>query len=226
MHNCKTTRSSLIDLVLGEPPAGVLRSGERTLLLDELAGCSDCRAEYAALRRTLGIVDQAAQGAVPVESFWPGYHSRLSRQLKNAAVTGLPAQRTSAVWLTKIREIAGASVRIPMPVAALLLLFFGGLLFLAVHSGQVKQTTTSAKVVETKTIEVPVIREKVVTRVVYLASNRRSAPHLPSRAENLSAAAARSAKASADSVAGNLSGFKPTDQVKLTIIKGSYHDDK
>jgi hypothetical protein len=71
----------------------------------------------------------------------------------------------------------------------------------------------------TKTVEVPVIHEKTVTQVVYRGRDRREVA---------------SRKASADLMVQrqnerapvSLSGFTPTNEVKLTIIKGSYQDEK
>src|ERR1700730_17338674 len=135
MHNCKTTRSSLIDLALDElqastnPPASTGGSYKSARLLAELEECSACRAEYASLRRTLGVVVQSTRSAAPAESFWSGYHSRLSQRIKSPAETEqiadvfqprLPAR----LWST-LKKIAGTSVRIPVRAVAVLPLFFG-----------------------------------------------------------------------------------------------------
>jgi hypothetical protein len=63
------------------------------------------------------------------------------------------------------------------------------------------------------------VRERVVTRVVYRERDRRQ----PSRA-NINAIAARSNEPAETPI--SLVGFKPTNEVKLTIIKGSYRDEK
>ena len=233
MHNCKTTRRSLIDLALDETQASA-RSVESVRLLAELKKCGACREEYASLRRTFSVVDQATQSAAPAESFWPGYHSRLSQRLKNAAQTDSHAlrvqPRTPARMWSTLTRIAGASVRIPVPVAAVLFLFFGLSMFLVLQArGQAKQKPLPpATAVETRTIEVPVIKEKIVTRTVYVAKNRRLSPAQsePNRTWSSSGATAGLPKEPANNTAVNLSGFRPTDQVKLTIIKGSYHDEK
>ena len=95
--------------------------------------------------------------------------------------------------------------------------------------GRAKQKPLSpVTAVETRTIEVPVIKETVVTRVVYVAKNRRLNPAQPEpgRTRSLSGATARLPNEAANKTAVDLAGFRPTDQVKLTIMKGSYHDQK
>src|SRR6266436_5055878 len=110
MHNCKTTRGRLIDLALDESRVGD-HTSEDARLLAELSACGACGAEYASLRRTLGAVDQASRSAAPAESFWSGYHSRLTRRLKNAAATDAPVlqfrPRVSARAWSILKEIAG-----------------------------------------------------------------------------------------------------------------------
>ena len=74
MHNCKANREALIALALNLP--------DRTQSLPaELETCATCREEYAALRNTLRITDQAEQSALPADNFWPGYHARLRQRL-------------------------------------------------------------------------------------------------------------------------------------------------
>jgi hypothetical protein len=237
MHNCKTTRRSLVDLALEES-----RESSRPLTTaagrDESAGpraelsvCSACRAEYASLRRTLSTVHQATEAASPAESFWPGYHSRLTARLKNAATDttrhALPARSSFHLW-SILKTITGASVRIPVPVAAIILLLFGLSMFLLrQRSGPATpEPRQTAIAVETRTVEVPVFKEKVVTRVVYVARNPTSTPAQPGNTLTASSATAPTPQESAGKSVFNLADFKPPEQVKLTIIKGSYHDEK
>ena len=228
MHNCKTTKRNLMDLALAETRA---RSAESERLAEELAGCGECQAEYASLRRTLEVVAQAAQTATPGEIFWPGYHSRLASRLKNAASTNLtalpvPFRSSNRQW-SVARKLFGASVRIPLPVAAVLVLSIGlSLVLLIKVRGQSKQESPAPAIAAVKTIEVPIIRERVVTRVVYVASSRRVGPAQSERTGKRGSLGERLTEESANRRAANLSGFRPTDQVKLTIIKGSYRDEK
>ena len=105
----------------------------------------------------------------------------------------------------------------PIPLAAALLVFLGGSFVFALNSR--RPLSPPPPIVVTKTVEVPVpqekIREKVVTRVVYRERDRRQ----PSRAKANAIAARRNEPAETPI---SLVGFKPTNEVKLTIIKGSY----
>jgi hypothetical protein len=236
MHNCKTTQSELIDLVLAEvqtaanPLEMASDQGKLERLRTALGICSDCRAEYASLRRTLSTFEQTVRAAVPGAAFWPGYHSRLAARLTNAAATNLtPRERPSLQVWSLLKAFSRASVRIPVPVAAVILLLFGISTFVLLMARGSKQPEPSspAVTVVTKTIEVPLVKEKVVTRVVYVTRNRKQSPAQAggNNTLNSSATTARLAPEPANTVF-NLADFKPTDHVKLTIIKGSYHDEK
>ena len=136
------------------------------------------------------------------------------------------------------RKLATTSVRVPVPVVALALMLLFGVTVLALRSHGPLEAEEPAKStqsnqlasVETRMVQVPVIQEKVVTRVVYVekkTSESRGASHQLDR-EELNAAN-RFAGGGSDAsrqMAMSLSGFKPTDQVKLTIIKGTYQDEK
>ena len=86
---------------------------------------------------------------------------------------------------------------------------------------------TNATII-TKTVTVPVPQEKIVTRVVYVERNRNRSRN--SRIDlNVSEPRNNVAKSEAetpDSGAISLIGFKPTEQVKLKIMKGSYRDER
>jgi hypothetical protein len=84
--------------------------------------------------------------------------------------------------------------------------------------------------IETRIVEVPVIHEKVVTRVVYVEKegnrSRGGANQMNREALNVTNRLASAGPDAAGKTAMSLMGFKPTDQVKLTVIKGSYQDEK
>ena len=146
---------------------------------------------------------------------------------------------TQTVSLASIaRKLALSSVQVPVPLALALMFIFGITVFaLRGHSpsGPVNVTPSNqlAKV-ETKTVQVPVpvpvIQERVVTRVVYLEKRvrrSRGAANQPDRVDlNAPNSIARVGSDASGKTAMSLVGFKPTDQVRLTIIKGSYHDEK
>lgn len=230
MHNCKLTRRDFIDLALDEMP-----EPKATELLVELNNCETCQVEFATLRTTLHVSSQALRSALPAEEFWPGYHSRLhSKLLTNEAQqtnTGthnlsFPVSLSSQLWLT-LSRMATTSLRVPVPVALGLLLLLG-VSFLALRSrGQVNVTPlTPVALVETKTVEVPVIQEKVITRVVYVDKKGDKSRQKAKGSDRKEIPTAVTGSDPAATTAMSLAGFKPTDEVKLTVIKGSYKDEK
>src|SRR5437899_932472 len=77
MHDCVKTREMLVDLVCDElgPEAG-----RRALL--ELEDCPDCLAQYQSMTEALRVFDQVTETAMPKESYWPGYETRLRERLR------------------------------------------------------------------------------------------------------------------------------------------------
>ena len=235
MHNCKLTRSSFIDLALGE-----IEPARATQLQAELNDCPGCHEEYESLRSTLHVSNQALRSAVPGEEFWPGYRTRL-----HAKLLASPAQQvgsagafpsalatkslSSQVWST-LKTLATTSVRVPVPAALALLLVFGVFFFVLRGREQVNVTpSTPVALVNTRTVQVPVIQEKVVTRVVYVEKKGRRSAGGASQSDRTGIPAAPDSVAvtgSNPATALSLVGFEPTNEVKLTVIKGSYKDEK
>ena len=238
MHNCKSTKHSFIDLALGE-----IEPARARQLQAELKDCPACHEEYESLRSTLHVSNQALRSAVPGEEFWPGYRTRLHGKLLASPAQPVestgersPALATvslsSQMWLA-LKTLATTSVRVPVPAALALLFVLGVFFFVLRARAQVNVTplTPVALVgteVKTETREVPVIQEKVVTRVVYVEkksrrpvsadqSDRTAIPNAPSTV---------AVSGSNPATALSLVGFKPTNEVKLTVIKGSYKDEK
>ena len=209
MHDCKATRERLNEL------AG---SCEDAQLLKELRQCEACNGEYALLRNTLRLADQAVRAAAPADDFWPAYHARLRQSLENVSkVDGpsKPAERSRGQ--ASFLAFFTASVRIPVPIAAILLLVLGATVVFGLRSR--RSPVTASPIIVTKTVEVPVIHEKTVTQVVYRKRDRRE---VASRNANDNPMVPRQNEATLVS----LSGFTPTNEVKVTIIKGSYQDEK
>jgi anti-sigma factor RsiW len=223
MHNCKLTRRNLIDLVLDELPA--TRSAQ---LLSDLNECESCQLEYAALRSTLHVSNQALRSALPAEEFWSGYRSRLQSKLLTSGsqpiADAVQAPLSSQLWLA-LRTMFTTSVRVPLPAALGLMLLFGASFFLLRARAQVDASPAAPGVlVETKRVEVPVIQEKVVTRVVYFA--RKGDRSRTNRSDKTDVPTVGPGADASDKTALSLVGFEPTDEVKLTVIRGSYKDEK
>src|SRR5437762_7881255 len=209
MHDCKATRERLNELVGG---------GEDAQLLKELRQCEACNAEYTSLRSTLRLTDQAIRDAAPADDFWPAYHARLRRSLENVSKVDEPFQQAERSGVpASLLAFFTASVRVPVPIAAILLLILGATVVFGLRSRRSPGTVTP--IIVTKTVEVPVIHEKTVTQVVYRQRERRE---LAYRNGNDNLIAPRPNEPTLVS----LSGFTPTNEVKVTIIKGSYQDEK
>jgi hypothetical protein len=206
MHDCKATRERLNEL------AG---SGEDAQLLNELRQCEACNGEYLSLRSALRLADQAIRAAAPPDDFWPAYHARLRQSLERLDAPPRPAKRSGV--LASLLAFFTASVRVPVPIAAILLLVLGATIVFALRSR--RSPVTGPALIVTKTVEVPVIHEKTVTQVVYRDRNR---PEIASQRANANLMVQRQN----ERAPASLSGFTPTNEVKLTIIKGSYQDEK
>jgi len=226
MHNCKSSRSSFVELAGDELPAAKSRQLRR-----ELNDCALCREEYEVLRSTVHVSGQALRLGLPAEPSWPAYRERLRSRLVSSTENG--AGHFSATAFTSrvigtLATLASISVRVPVP-AALALMILLGVAFVGLHShGQKNAAATTPSVsVETRTVQVPVIQEKLVTRVVYVDRTRKRGVGQSER--TAASTAANNVARALPSVSGqtplSLVDFKPTDQVKLTITRSSYKDE-
>jgi hypothetical protein len=225
MHNCKLTRRDFVDLALDEIPAARAKQ-----LLAELNDCAACQVEYAALQSALHVSNRALRSSLPDEDFWRGYHSRLQSKLVAGEMERIeevvPGPFSSQAWLT-LRAIFTTSVRVPVPAALALMLLIGASFFLVRARTQVNAGPSgTVALVETRTIEVPVIQEKVVTRVVYVEKKNDRSKGRVNGSGRKEFPAALTGSDPAAKTAMSLAGFKPTDEVKLTVIKGSDKDQK
>ena len=224
MHNCKATRRVLVEATLNRGP-----SDQNQALAIELEQCAACREEYVSMRNTLRVTDQAIQFALPAESFWPEYEARLRRRLERDAQTFKHASplRASKSWLW-LRKLAKTSVPVPVPLASALSVFIILSIFFTIHAQRSSNAVPAVAPpsVVTKTVEVPVVREKTVTRVVYrrVPGDLRALSSQPSPATSKTIIDQR--KEFRVPAAAGLAGFKPANEAKLTIIKGSYRDEK
>ena len=214
MHNCKDVKKNLVEMAL----PGWIPSP------DELADCPQCREELASMRLTSQIADAAMHLTQPGEKFWTGYHLRLRQRLTNESSLPESAQRRSglATWL---REFATLSISVPAPLALATFALVAFSVFFAWHS-LAKSSAASAQVPPTlvdRIVEVPVIQERQITRVVY--RDRRSVAPQNGLSYATQLAAARKRDTQATLITESLDGFKPVNEARLTLISGS-RDEK
>ena len=211
MHNGKETKARLTELALDE-----------AVLPAELGQCDDCRAEFETLNATLRATARLCETVVPPEDYWIGYHARLREKLSRAKAQGWKERRKEefAPLFAPLRlcvRFFKTSVPVPVPlgIAVIILLSILGL-FAMRKSAAPPQSPIVVQV----PVEVPVIQEKTVTQVVYRDRRRTLKPSKRARI------APTSENTFARSQPVNLNGFKPTDEVKLTVIKGGVPNEK
>jgi hypothetical protein len=217
MHNCKATRNKLVDLAL--------KRTDQSQVPAEFAQCAACREEFASLRNALRSTEVTMWLAEPADNFWPGYHERLRARLENNnQASNYLAPVAASGFGPWLRKLATASIPVPVPVALALLAFIGSSFFFIVYARQSSSATSSLTPpsVITRTVEVPVPQEKLVTRVVY--RNIRQAQREPAAPERVDEAVDNQQLDSKP--VRSLEGFKPANEAKLTIIKGSEQDEK
>jgi len=151
----------------------------------------------------LRMVTRLSETVAPPESYWDGYHARLREKISHAA-----AQRRDvnpAPFFAPLRRYVRLTVPVPVP------LVFASLLAVAAFAvftfrGVRPTPPPQNPIVVHVPVQVPVVQEKTVTRVVY--RERRSPPKQSKRPNDTV------------QVESTFAQFKPTDDVKLTVIKG------
>ena len=220
MHNCSDTKDRLIEMVLD----GVDSEAE-------LDGCAECHTEFAALNATLRMTRRVSETVAPPESYWADYHARLRQKIVTSE-RGSHAKaqrrkevaeknRASDLWLfsAPLRLFVRTAIPVPVPLMVLTILAFATLSVFAVRAA--RPPASPDQVIVHVPVEVPVVQEKIVTRVVY--RDRRSSSRNSRRAINdvrAESTFARSRKPATEDVPASLTGFKPTDEIKLIVIKG------
>ena len=235
MHNCKATRELFTELLLD----GVdFRSDEA--ISSELNQCPECRAEFEALSATLRMTSRATDAAAPADDYWTDYHSKLRQRLVYAqtetTTSRAKAQRHKeelGPLFEPLRPRAGTSlfsrflrisVPVPLPLALALVVAAALLLSFTIRASrkdvQPSNTTTIVRV----PVEVPVVQEKVVTQVVY--RHRPTVSRTTKRTTEATHVENTFAKSRTEIAPASLSGFKPPEEIKLTVIKGGVPNER
>ena len=209
MHNCKTTRDRLIEQVLDGADASTAEA------LVELQACNECRDEFEAAKAALRVTTRMIDAATPADEYWSGYHGRLRQKL--SAANAAPVVTPKSSWVLRLFT---TSVRMPLPVPAALTLALGALLFLVLQAPA--PVPPAAPIIVEVPLQVPVVREKEVTRIIY--RNRYQRP-LAQKTRHVTDPTGEALARSQKDGAG-LTGFKPLEEIKLTIIKGGSGNDK
>ena len=235
MHNCKETRELFTELLLD----GIDFRSDQAISV-ELSRCSECRAEFEALSATLRMTSRVTELATPAEDYWPAYHAKLRQRLVDAqtpTTSRAQAQRHKeklGPLFEPLRPGAGngmfmrflkTTLPVPLPLGIALVVAAALLIPFAIHAARVQpsNTTTIVRV----PVEVPVVQEKIVTRVVY--RDRQPVVRTTKRATDAARAEttfAKSQRTRTEAMPTSLVGFKPSDEVKLTVIKGGVPNEK
>jgi hypothetical protein len=202
MHNCKTTRERLTELLLdGVDP--------RVVLSKDLRACAECREEFGELSDTLRVTTRLIETATPPESYWPGYHARLKERLRAAQQPRVVAGQYDAekrFWLTRLLF---SSIRVPVPVGLAVIVILGLAIFFLI-----RVPTAEISIVHMPVeVPVPVVHEKTVERIVYRENRSQR-----SKSTRISS--------TTDPALATLQGFTPAEEVKLTVIKGGSANEK
>jgi len=243
MHNCKETRELFTELLLD----GIDFRSDQAISA-ELSRCSECRSEFETLSATLRMASRVSEVAMSAEDYWPAYHSKLRQRLVNAqspTTSRAQAQRHKeklGPLFEPLRPGAGnslfvrllkTSVPVPLPLAVALVFIAALVIPFAIRAAQkdvqASNTTTIVRVpVEVPVVqEKPVIQEKIVTRVVY--RDRRSvvrATKRPTDVSRVESTFAKSQRSRTEVMPASFAGFKPSDEIKLTVIKGGVPNEK
>ena len=200
MHDCREVKEQITEMVLD----GV-DDRQDEVLLTELNGCAECRAEFDALSATLRITTRLRETAGTAESYWVGYHTRLREKIEHSAKDfDAKAQRRKGVRMflfAPLRFCVRTTVPVPVPLIVAVVLAFA-----AIVPGTKQPAPQSPAIVHVP-VEVPVLQEKIVTRVVY-------------RQRRLPARTVKQSINAEPKVESTFAKFKPADEVKLTVIKG------
>jgi hypothetical protein len=227
MHDCRKLENRLLDLVFDE-----LRADEKRPLLVEIENCADCLSEYRSITEALLVFDQSIEASLPDESYWPQHHAALSQRLE--ALTLPPQIKRASLW----KRLLMAKLPLPVPVAVVITLALLTSSFLALRGSTVNVVPPapqklSASTAPPRIVEVPVVREKVVKRTVYVERRvrenknlRRQAP-TPVRDESaLTASNSEKGRGQGSSFTRvNLTDFQPPDEMKIRIIKRRNSDE-
>jgi len=201
MHNCREIKERLTELAFQEAE-----------LPAELGQCDECRAEFEAVNATLRVTARLRETIAPSEDYWIDYHTRLRDKLFHAKAQSrkkefAPLFAPLRLCVRLLVKFFKSSVPVPVPLA------IAAIILLSVIA--TRKSPAPNPVIVHVPVEVPVIQEKTVTQVVY---RDRRPTSKPSKRTNIAPIS--------ENTFANLAGFKPADEVKLTVIKGGISNEQ
>src|ERR1044072_6040384 len=155
MHHCREVKERLIEMVLDGVDCAA-----------ELDGCADCRTEFAALNATLRMTRRVSE-TTPDDNYWSGYHERLRQKLVTSEQSShAKAQRRKEdaeknrasdlrLFVETLRLCVRTAVRVPVPLVALTILAFAGLVLFSVRV--MRRPPVQTSVLVHVPVEVPVV---------------------------------------------------------------------
>ena len=169
-------------------------------------------AEDAELRRLLNAWEAPAEGAGSRERLLAAYRERVARP---------------PLW----SRLLTSSVRVPLPVAACAALAFALAAYALVARGMQAEpaaaATTNTPPPVVKIVEVPVVQERVVERVVYVEKKERPAAR-PAKSQ-LASAPRPSARDGSDAsyvTPVDMAVFQPAGDINFRVIRKGRTDDE
>jgi hypothetical protein len=231
MHNCRRIESQFVDLLFDDIEAERKRS-----LLREIDLCANCASQYQSLSDTLFVFERTTEAAQPDENYWPRYNAALRNRLDTpVAATSEKNDSLAFFW----HRLWAAKLRIPAPVAAALLVAFvvsSALALLRAPRAETNSAAPEPPASSVRIIEVPVVREKIITRTVYVEKKhampaRESQAVMPAVAQTNETNDPALVHSKPEEETGfftraNLKGFQPADEMKIRVIKRNTTDEK
>ena len=208
MHSCKETKEQITERLLD---GAHCRPEEE--LAAELRTCAECRNEFEALSATLRITARSLKLSAPADDYWTTYHAKLRHKLVN--VNAISESHGPSLLARFFRF----SIPVPAPVALALVIAGAILIPVGIRAAR-KGSAQPPAVVR---VEVPVVQEKIVTQVVY---RNRPSPTQISKRYASPTIESTFAKSRGREVPTAFVGFKPAEDVKLTVIKGGSGNEK
>jgi anti-sigma factor RsiW len=221
MHSCRRNHDQILDLAFNE-----LSIAERERVSAQISACPRCIEKYKELDETIKAFDLASFVASPSESYWTAYEAGLMNKIRGTA-------RTRSERRSGLDRVLRSTVRIPLPVAAAVLLAFASTIFvLALRKSEILVVEVPvASPPQTRIVEVPVVHEKLLTRTVYI---QKKAPlQQPSNPgnrdepeERLQMVAEGLTEDGGSITSANLEGFKPADDLRIRVIRRNGNVEK